>query len=274
MSVAESVADALRGRHSLLVLDNCEHVLDAVGELTVLVMASCPTVALLATSREPIGVPGEHVWAVPPLPPTAGGVELFCDRAAAADAAFTPSETDLAAIAEVCARLDGLPLAIELAAARVRSMTLVDLTDALHDRFRLLRGGRRGGPKRHQTLQATVQWSYQLLREDERLLFDRLAVFAGGFDVAAVEAVCSDDRVDRVDVGDLLGALVDKSMVVADRRGTHARYTLLETLRQFGEDRLDERREMEFSETGTSPTSPIWRVEPTAKPRAPATSKA
>ena len=165
MSVAESVADALRGRH-----DACWSWTTASTSSTPsaswpsLVMTSCPTVALLATSREPIGVPGEHVWPVPPLPPTAGGVELFCDRAAAADAAFSPvRRRSRRHRQDLRTSLDGLPLAIELAAARVRSMTLVDLTDPLHDRFRLLRGGRRGGPERHQTLQATVQWSYQLL---------------------------------------------------------------------------------------------------------------
>ena len=186
MSMAETVADALRGRRMLLVLDNCEHVFDAVAGLAARITASCPTVALLATSREPIGVPAERVWPVPPLPSSEGGVELFCQRAAAADATFSPSDADLAVVATICDSLDGLPLAIELAAARVRSMTLGDLADQLPDRLRLLQGGRRGGPERHQTLRATVQWSYQLLTEDERLLFDRLAVFSGGCDVAAV----------------------------------------------------------------------------------------
>jgi DNA-binding SARP family transcriptional activator len=203
MAIAESVADALRGRRLLLVLDNCEHVLDAVAALLTLIRASCPTVALLATSREPIGVPAEQVWPVSPLPSSEGGVELFCERAAAADATFSPSDADLAIVATICDRLDGLPLAIELAAARVRSMTLPDLADRLHDRFRLLRGRRRGGLARHQTLRATVQWSYELLDENERLLFDRLAVFAGGCDLLAVGAVCADDRVDLPDVADL-----------------------------------------------------------------------
>ena len=239
LSLVDSVVDAVRGRHLLVILDNCEHLLDAAAELVGRVTESCPTVTVLATSREPLGVAGERVWAVPSLSAATEGVRLFCDRAEAADATFSPAEGDLAVIAEICERLDGIPLAIELAAARVRVMTAADLAERLHDRFRLLRGGRRG-LERHQTLAATVQWSYRLLPEAERVLFDRLSVFAGGFDLAAAEAVCADDRVDRLDVAGDLAALVDKSMVVADRAGNHARYRLLETLRQFGEERLDE----------------------------------
>ena len=196
LSMLDSVVDALRGRRLLLILDNCEHVLDAAAELARRVTASCPTVALLATSREPVGVAAERVWAVPSLDAAVEGVELFCDRAAAADAAFSPTEADRAVIAAICGRLDGIPLAIELAAARVRSMTPSELAGRLDDRFRLLRGGRRGGLERHQTLRATVQWSHQLLTGQERALFDRLAVFAGGFDLDSAEAVCADDTID------------------------------------------------------------------------------
>ena len=244
LSMLDSVVDALRGRRLLLILDNCEHVLDAAAELARRVTASCPTVALLATSREPVGVAAERVWAVPSLDAAVEGVELFCDRAAAADAAFSPTEADRAVIAGICGRLDGIPLAIELAAARVRSMTPTELAGRLDDRFRLLRGGRRGGLERHQTLRATVQWSHQLLTGQERALFDRLAVFAGGFDLDSAEAVCADDTIDPLDVGDLLAALVDKSMVVADRHGPRTRYRLLETLRQYGEERLAEDGEL------------------------------
>jgi predicted ATPase/class 3 adenylate cyclase len=236
LSMLDSVVDALRGRRLLLVLDNCEHLLDDAADLAERITASCPTVTVLATSREPLGVPGEWVWAVPSLDAEGEGVELFCDRAAAAGA-FAPSEQDAAVIAGICARLDGIPLAIELAAARVRSMTVGDLAERLDDRFRLLRGGRRG-LERHQTLRAAVQWSYQLLPQGERLLFDRLSVFAGSFDLAAAEAVCADEQVNVVDIAEYLAVLVDKSMVVADRAGLHARYRLLETLRQFGEERL------------------------------------
>jgi predicted ATPase/DNA-binding SARP family transcriptional activator len=238
LSLVDSVVDALRGRRLLVILDNCEHLLDAAAELVGRVTESCPTVTVLATSREPLGVAGERVWSVPSLAATEGA-QLFCDRAEAAHASFSPSEGDLVVIAEICERLDGIPLAIELAAARVRSMTVVDVAERLDDRFRLLRGGRRG-LERHQTLAATVQWSYRLLPESERVLFDRLSVFAGGFTLRAAEAVCADDGVDRLDIAGDLAALVDKSMVVADRAGNHARYRLLETLRQFGEERLDE----------------------------------
>jgi predicted ATPase len=237
LSTVDSVVDALRSRRLLLVLDNCEHLLDAAAELVARVIQSCATVTVLATSREPLGIPGETVWAVRSLVPRVEGVELFCDRAAAADAEFVPSENDLALVGEICARLDGIPLAIELAAARVRSMTVADVAARLNDRFQFLRGGRRG-VERHQTLWAAVGWSHDLLTEQERLLFDRLSVFAGGFDLEAVEAVCADERIDGVQVADMVAALVDKSMVVADRSGTHARYRVLETLRQFGEEQL------------------------------------
>ena len=243
LSWSDSVVDGLRGRRLLLILDNCEHVLDAAADLAGRIVESAPTVSLLATSREPVGVAAERVWLVRSLDPTSEGPELFTDRAADADAAFSPSGHDRTVIAGICERLDGIPLAIELAAARVRTMTLADLAGRLDDRFGFLRGGRRG-LERHQTLRATVQWSYRLLDDTERLLFDRLSVFAGGFDLVAAQAVCADGRVDRLDTNDLLDGLVDKSMVVADRAGPHVRYRLLETLRQFGEERLDEQAEL------------------------------
>jgi predicted ATPase/class 3 adenylate cyclase len=243
LSMVDSVVDALGGRRLLLVLDNCEHVLDAAAELAGRIVELAPTVSVLATSREPLGVAGEQVWLVRSLDPTSDGAELFRDRASGADAAFSPSDHDRTVISGICERLDGIPLAIELAAARVRTMTVADLAGRLEDRFGFLRGGRRG-VERHQTLRATVQWSYRLLDDTERLLFDRLSVFAGGFDLVAARAVCADERVDLVDIDDVLDGLVDKSMVVADRAGAHVRYRLLETLRQFGEERLDEHDEL------------------------------
>jgi predicted ATPase len=206
-------------------------------------MAGCPTVTVLATSREPLGLPGERVHLVPSLDPAFEGVELFCDRAVAADGSFTPTGSDLAAIAAVCRRLDGIPLAIELAAARVRSFAPTDLLAHVDERFRLLRGTGRVGFERHQTLRAVVTWSYQLITQQERLLFDRLSVFAGGFDLAAAEAVCTGGAIEDYDVASVLGTLVDKSMVVVDRDDHGSRYRLLETLRQYGEERLDERGE-------------------------------
>jgi predicted ATPase len=243
MNMVESIVDWLRGRRLLLVVDNCEHVLGPVAELVGAIVAGCPTVTVLATSREPLELLGERVHLVPSLDPAFEGVELFCDRAVAADGSFTPTGMDLAAIADICRRLDGIPLAIELAAARVRSLAPIDLLGHLDDRFRLLHGTGRVGLERHHTLHAVVTWSYQLITEQERLLFDRLSVFAGGFDLAAAEAVCAGDAIDEYDVAGLLGSLVDKSMVVADRGEHGSRFRLLETLRQYGEDRLDERGE-------------------------------
>jgi predicted ATPase/class 3 adenylate cyclase len=240
MSLTESIVDWCLGRRMLLIADNCEHVLQPVLDLVAAIAASCPTVTTLATSREPLGVPGEQVVRIPSLAPMFGE-ELFMMRAAAADSSFAPSPAQQEAISAICARVDGIPLAIELAAARIRSLSPVELLERLDDRFRLLRGGGRGGLERHQTLRAAVTWSYQLLPEEHQLLFDRLSVFAGGFDLRAAEAVCAGGDIDEYDVIDLIGELVDKSMVVADRGESGTRYRLLETLRQYGEERLDDR---------------------------------
>jgi len=242
MSAVESIIDWCLGRRMLLILDNCEHVLDPVLELVEAIGASCPTVTILATSREPLGASGEQVVRIPSLD-SERSVKLFCNRAGATDNTFLPSADDLAAIGAICERLDGIPLAIELAAARTRSLSPTELLARLDDRFRLLRGGGRGGLERHQTLRAAVTWSYQLLSNEERLLFDRLSVFAGTFDLAAAEAVCADEHLDELDVVDLIGGLVDKSMLIADRTEGATRYRELETLRQYGEERLDDRGE-------------------------------
>ncbi len=237
MSMLDSMTDSVRGRRMLVVLDNCEHVLEPAAAIAGSLNAGAGTVALLATSREPLGVPGEQVWPVPSLD---AAVELFLVRAGEADGGFDPTGADREHVARLCVRLDGLPLAIELAAARVRSMTITDISDRLEDRFRLLRGSGRGGVERHQTLAATVQWSYDLLEEAERVLFDQLCVYAGSFDISAIEQVCIDGGVvDPYDLVDLMVSLVDKSMVVADRSGPTVRYRLLETFRQFGESHLD-----------------------------------
>ena len=241
MTKVEAVVDWLQGRRLLLIIDNCEHLLGAVGDLVAAVVAGCPTVTVLATSREPLGVDGERVHLVPTLDPASEGVELFCVHAVAADASFRPGAEDLATIAAICERVDGLPLAIELAASRVRALAPADLLAHLDERFGLLHG-RRSASDRHQTMHATVQWSYQLLDERERLLFDRLSVFAGGFDLAAVEAVCSDDEdVQRDTAVGVMASLVDKSLVVADRDRHGMRYRLLEPMREYGEARLQQR---------------------------------
>jgi predicted ATPase len=242
MTTLEAILEWIHNRRLLLILDNCEHVLAPVVSLTAAIIASNQAVTVLATSREPLGLSGERVVPVPPLEPD-DGIELFCDRAAALDASVAFSEDDRATIGAICARLDGIPLAIELAAARSRSLGPADLLARLDDRFRLLRSGGRGGLERHQTLRATVRWSYLLLDRAEQALFDRLSVFAGGFDLAAVEAVCAAEPIDELDAVDVLGALVDKSLVVATRSEGSTRYRLLETLRQYGEERLEERGE-------------------------------
>ena len=236
--LVDSVVDWCAGRRMLLIVDNCEHVLDPVVDLVSAIVDACPTVTIVATSREPLGLAGELVERVASLT-TEDGVELFIARAMAADTSFDPTPADLEAMSAICRRLDGIPLAIELAAGRIRSLSPTEMVDRLDDRFRLLRGSGRGGLERHQTLRAAVSWSYQLLSATEQLLFDRLSVFAGGFDLAAAEAVCAGDGIDDIDVIDLLAELVDKSMVVAER-GEHAtRYRLLETVRSFGEEHVE-----------------------------------
>ena len=242
LTVVESVVDRLRTNRVLLILDNCEQVIAPVAGFVRAVVDGCPSVTVLATSREPLGVAGERVVPVASLGgPDASG--LFCDRARASDASLTFSATDLETIDRICVRLDGIPLAIELAAARARSLRPAELLSRLDDRFRLLRGSGRGGLERHQTLRATVAWSFQLLTEEERIFFARLSVFAGSFDLAAAEAVCADELIDALDVVDLLGSLVDKSMVIADHSSGTTRFRLLDTLRQYGEERIDERDE-------------------------------
>jgi len=241
-TMVESIVDWCLGRRMLLIVDNCEHVLDPVIEVVEAIAAGCPTVTIIATSREPLGVAGETVARIESLDERYAA-ELFVLRAKSADAGFEPTGADGDAIAGICRRLDGIPLAIELAAARIRSLSPAELLERLDDRFRLLRGGGRGGLERHQTLRATVAWSYQLLAADAQVLFDRLSVFAGSFDLAAAEAVCAGDDLDTYDIVDLLGDLVDKSMVIASRTERGTRYRLLETLRQYGEERLDDRGE-------------------------------
>ena len=195
---------------------------------------------MLATSREPIGVTGEVTWRVPSLSVADEAIELFTDRARLAQAGFTVSSDNAAAVAEICGRLDGMPLAIELAAARVRALSLTEIVDGLHDRFRLLTGGARTAVRRQQTLRASVDWSHALLTEPERVLFRRLAVFLGGFDLDAAQAVAGGGDVERYQVLDQLTLLVDKSLVVADNASGRTRYRLLETVRQYALEKLAE----------------------------------
>jgi len=240
MTMLDAIIDWVANRRLLIVLDNCEHLLDEVTLTVRTVLSGCTQVHVVATSREPLGLAGERVHRVPSLAVTGAAVTLFCERAAEADSSFVADGHE-EVLTLICARLDGIPLAIELAAARMRSLSPEELLERLQDRFRLLRGSGRGTLERHQTLRATVSWSYQLLTTDEQVLFDRLSVFSGGFTLHAAESVCSSAPLDEMDVVDLLDQLVDKSMVVADRHAPSTRYRLLETLRQYGEEQLDAR---------------------------------
>ena len=239
-STMDTLARFVAGRHMLVVVDNCEHLLDASAALIVDLLAASPRVRLLATSREPIAVAGEVDWRVPSLPLADEAIELFAARARQARPDFTVSDDNAAVLDEICQRLDGLPLAIELAAARVRSLSLTEILDSLQDRFRLLTGRSRTAVRRQQTLRASVDWSHALLTEPERVLFRRLAVFLGGFDLAAAQAVAGGAEVERYQVLDQLSLLVDKSLVVADDSGGRSRYRLLETMRQYAAEKLRE----------------------------------
>jgi predicted ATPase/class 3 adenylate cyclase/DNA-binding XRE family transcriptional regulator len=250
--VLETLLDALAPQDVLIVLDNCEHLIGACAKTADAIVRRCGRVRLLATSREPLGIGGETIYRVPPLSlPVAGddgstaagssdAVALFLERARAQGARLVVDEITAPLVVSICARLDGLPLAIELAAARLRSLSLNALADRLDQRFGLLTGGSRTAPARQQTLQATVEWSYSLLNRAEQLLLGRLAVFAESFDLDAAEQVCGFGGIAASDVAGLLGSLVDKSLVVADPAGPGLRYRLLETIRQFAASRLTE----------------------------------
>ena len=245
----DSLVHSLREQRVLLVLDNCEHIIDAVAKVTDLIGRNCPRVSILATSREPLGVDAELVYRVRSLSLPEGDVEavgdldgsdavqLFVARARARDTTFVVDDAMAPVVATVCRRLDGLPLAIELAAARLSSMSINDLHRRLDQRFRLLTGGSRNALPRQQTLGAMVAWSYDLLNEPEREVLRRLTVFVSGFDLDAAEAVCF-ASIESFDVADVLGSLVNKSLVSAERTSGTLRYSLLETIRQFAVEQL------------------------------------
>lgn len=257
-SLSESLVAHLLARESLLLLDNCEHLLDACAHLSAKLLAACPGLRLLATSREPLGVPGEGVWSVPPLSlaapqpwrgPTAAAdsldayrqseaVQLFLARAQTQQPAFELTNENGPWVAEVCRRLDGIPLAIELAAARVRAYSVQQIAEHLDDRFRLLVSRLRTVPQRHQALEATLDWSHDLLADKERILLRRLAVFTSGWTLEAAEAVCADDAITTAEVMDLLANLIDKSLVVVESHPGRGHYHYLETIRQYAHLRL------------------------------------
>ena len=254
MTLEDSLVAYLGQQELLIVLDNCEHVLRPVAALVRAIEAACPRVRVLATSREGLSVRGEQIIAVasldvpddttnPDAVHACEAVRLFVDRAQGVKTDFVVDATNAEAVAQVCQRLDGVPLAIELAAARIAAMNPGELARRLDRRFRLLTGGDRDAIERHQTLRATIDWSYDLLSEPEQRLLDRLSVFAGGCTLDAAEAVCAGDPIDADDGFELLANLVARSLVVADDTGPDTRYRLLETIRQYGEERLAEHEE-------------------------------
>jgi predicted ATPase/class 3 adenylate cyclase/DNA-binding CsgD family transcriptional regulator len=255
-SLEASVAH-LAGAQALVVLDNCEHLLDACAASADALLRGCPGVSVLATSRAPLAVAGETHWRVPSLSlpselqtepveavAQSDAVRLFIERALKVRPNFAVDAANAPAIAQICHDLDGIPLAIELAAARVRVLGVEQIAAGLGDRFRLLTGGARSAMPRQQTLRASVDWSHELLSVEEQTLLRRLAVFAGGWTLDAVEEVCADERLDRLAILDLLTSLLDKSLVVVEEHGTSVRYRLLETVRQYANDRLKQAGEL------------------------------
>jgi predicted ATPase/DNA-binding SARP family transcriptional activator/tetratricopeptide (TPR) repeat protein len=245
--------DSLADRCAVLILDNCEHLVEASARLVDFLLGVCPRLRVLTTSREPLAITGEALVVIPPLGQPGPGasaaealefpaVRLFADRAAAVRPDFAVNDETVAAVVEIVRRLDGLPLAIELAAARMRALPLSDIEARLSDRFRLLTGGSRTAMPRHRTLRAVVEWSWDLLGPAERLLAERLAVFPAGATVRSASEVCSDDLVPDGDIADLLASLVDKSLL--QPVGNGERFRMLETLREYGVERLAERGEL------------------------------
>lgn len=249
-SPMQSLHDTLQSQNVLIVLDNCEHLIDAVAKLVEHIGRGCPRVTIVATSREPLGVAGEQIYRVRSmsLPSEfvdnfidlegSDAVALFLARTNSFDSTFTIDDDAAPMIASICRRLDGIPLALELAASRLSSMSLEDLHGRLDQRFRLLTGGSRNALPRQQTLGAMVAWSYDLLNEGERGALRRLSVFVGGFDLKAAEYVCSNDELESFDVADVISSLVNKSLVTGERTSTALRYRLLETIRQYAADQL------------------------------------
>jgi predicted ATPase/DNA-binding CsgD family transcriptional regulator len=255
-SPAEALSRYLGSRNVMLVLDNCEHLVEACAALAEALLRFCPRLRVLATSREALDITGEVAWPVPPLSlpdvrrlsdveslPRYESARLFLERAAAVRPAFALTEQNAQAVAQICYRLDGIPLAIELAATRVKVLSVEEISERLEDSFELLASGGRTAMPRQRTLHATMDWSHDLLPDEERTLFRRLSVFAGGFNLQAAQAVCSGDGLDRDRVPEVLWHLVDKSLMVAREQDGEARYRLLETVRQYGREKLDDPEE-------------------------------
>ncbi len=258
IQITHTLLEYLLSKELLLILDNCEHLVHPVAELAEMLLCGAPALRILATSREPLGMAGESMWSIHPLSSPVPrddlslkdltsyeSIRLFVERAAAAKPGFTLADENARTVARICAHLDGMPLAIELAAARLRVLSLAEIERRMQDRFQLLAGGTRTAPRRHQTLRASLGWSYDLLSEPERVLFRRLAIFAGGWTLDAAESVCPDvnvetghARLDTHDVLELLARLVDKSLVVADCESGRERYYFLEMIHQYSREHL------------------------------------
>ena len=252
-SLTEALSDYLRTRKLLLILDNCEHLIDVCAEFAEAWLLSCPGMHVLATSREALGITGEIAWPVPSLSlpdlrrlpdidslPRYESARLFVERAATVKPTFELTEQNAPAVAQICYRLDGIPLAVELAAARTKVLSVEEISARLGDSFRLLAAGSRTAMPRQRTLQATMDWSYELLGQKERALFRRLSVFAGGFTLEAAESICAGEELQGDGVLELLSQLVDKSLVMAREASGETRYRQLETVRQYGWERLEE----------------------------------
>lgn len=244
-SVDEAVLRHLGQRRVLIVLDNCEHLIDSASRRIGGLLRSCPGVTMLATSREPLAVAGEVTWRVPSLSYEDDAIDFFADRARSARPDFTVTDDNAALVSEICRRLDGMPLGIELAAARVRSLSLPEIVSGLDDKIRLLTGGARTGLRRHQTLRASIAWSHGLLSDAEQVLFRRLGVFGGSFDLAAAHAVAGPADMPRYQVLDGLSSLVDKSLIAAESSPGRTRYRRFEGIGQFAMERLADAAEVE-----------------------------
>ena len=257
-TMTEAIVHALKARRALIVFDNCEHVVEPAARLIDAILRSCPHVRVIATTRQGLGIAGEAVHRVASLavPETTGrltaeeamrhgAIALFVERAIAATESFRLSDENAAVVARLCNRLDGIALAIELAAPRLKALSLEQLEARLSERFRILTGGSRTALPRQQTMRALVDWSYDLLTDDEKTLFRRVAVFAGGWSLDAASAICSDEKIEEWAVLDLLQSLVDKSMVVAKLSGSEQRYRLLESTRQYAHELLEKSGELE-----------------------------
>ncbi len=272
---SETLIDALRDQRLLLVMDNCEQVIDGCAKLVERLLRSCPRVHVLATSRESLALDGERLYRVPSLslPQTAhdgwslsDSVFLFMERASEHQPGFTITEDNFDAVASICRQLDGIPLAIELAAARLNMMSLDDVEARLDQRFRLLSGSSRSALPRHQTLRALVDWSFDLLHQREKSALCRLSVFAGGFDLSAAEAVCASAEVAEWEVADVLGSLVDKSLVQTDSTPVRIRYRFLETIRQYAMERFEQTDQIEQSQTRSAHATWFLNLAESAAP--------